>query len=986
MMRGVGSVKSLVRTAKAKGYDRLALTDRDNLYGLWFFLRACSREGVRPITGAEVTQPGNGRRAICLVESEAGFKNLCRLLTRRHTEEGFSLEEAMLDHGRGLTVLTDSPGLLTSWREAGLGPWAMLAVKPHGLGIKLRKICRKADLRSVACPDSYFLDPAGFEVHRTLRAIDNNTSLSRLEPTELAPEDAYLAAPREYQARFLPWPEAVRATRELAERLEFIPRPGVIMPPWEDGPGRTAPAVLREEAYRGARVRYGEPLPPAVVERLEYELKLIGEKNFCSYFLVVRDIVRRSPRICGRGSGAASIVAYSLGITNVCPIKFNLYFERFINPARLDPPDIDVDFAWDERDGVIDSVLEQYRGRAAMVATHIGFRGKMAIREVAKVWGIPEREIKATMKRFPWLKAPRETETGLQAKTEALPDGRVGPLPEPWPEILSLAQQLIKAPRHISVHVGGVVITPGPIRDYAPLEIAPKGVPIIQWEIDGAEAAGLVKIDLLGNRSLGVIRDAIGLVRESGREFDETRWEPEDDPLTRKLVAKGRTMGCFYIESPATRLLQQKARKGDYEHLVIHSSIIRPAANDWIQEYLRRLRGGAWEPIHPLLEDVLAETYGIMVYQEHVSQAAVAVAGFSHSEADRLRKVMTKKDRELEVADYKEKFFTGAREQGLTGDQIRVIWSMMLSFSGYSFCKPHSASYARVSFQAAFLKAHFPAEFMAAVISNQGGFYSPFAYLSEARRLGVQILPPDINRSRVKWNGERGRLRVGLMAVKGLGTATRERIVSEREKRPFGGFDDFMDRARPEEDEARGLILAGGLDSIAGGRARAGLLWLLARRKKARPPIKNSLFPAEKRIEPPDLPPDDERERLRREFRCLGLLTDRHPITLFGPALKGQKINGDRLVKAIDLPDMVGRKVSVAGWLITAKTVRSKHDQPMQFTTFEDETGLIETTIFPKPFKRYHLSLEWGRPYLLSGLVEENFGAVTLTVAEIRKL
>ena len=446
MMRGTASIKALVRAAKAKGHDRLALTDRDNLYGLWFFLRACAREGVRPITGAEVTQPGRVRRAVCLVESDSGLANLCQLLTKRHRDPDFNLERAIVDHGQGLTVLTDSPALLTAWREAGLAPVALLAGKPSGAGLKLKTLARRLGLTAAAVPDSYFLDPVDHSLHRTMRAIDLNTSLSRLDPAETAAEDAFLARPGDYENRFAAWPEAIRATEELAERLEFVPRPRIIMPPWDDPAGREASEVLREKAYRGARRRYGPDLPAAVIERLEYELDIIRRKNFCSYFLVVQDIVRRSPRICGRGSGAASIVAYSLGVTNVCPIKFNLYFERFINPARLDPPDIDVDFAWDERDRVINSVLDQYRGRAAMVATHIGFRGKMAIREIAKVWGLPEREIKRTTRRLPWLRAPRESDTGLHVRTEALPHGERVDVPEPWPTILTLAQRLVGAP------------------------------------------------------------------------------------------------------------------------------------------------------------------------------------------------------------------------------------------------------------------------------------------------------------------------------------------------------------------------------------------------------------------------------------------------------------------------------------------------------------------------------------------------------------
>ena len=388
-----------------------------------------------------------------------------------------------------------------------------------------------------------------------------------------------------------------------------------------------------------------------------------------------------------------------------------------------------------------------------MVSSHVLFQPRMAVREVAKVYGLGDGEIGQVSKRLPYFWRAPQTDLSFLDSIKRRPEAKALDFPDPWPAILTTAQQLIGTPRYLSVHPGGVVITPGPVSDYVPVQRAPKGVPIIQWEKDATEDAGLVKIDLLGNRSLGVIRDAVAELKSNRIQFDESRWEPEDDFATQEALAHGRTMGCFYIESPAMRLLQQKSKVGDFEHLVIHSSIIRPAANEFIREYIRRLHGGSWEPIHPCMADVLDETFGIMVYQEDVSRVAMALAGFSHTEADRLRKVMSKKDREHQLKDFHKRFFAGARVRGATDEQISGIWEMMMSFSGYSFCKPHSASYARVSFQAAFLKVHYPAEFMAAVISNRGGFYGTFAYVSEARRLGLTILPPDVNISNIRWNG-----------------------------------------------------------------------------------------------------------------------------------------------------------------------------------------------------------------------------------------
>lgn len=986
LMWGTAPIEALCRAARERGFDRLALTDTDNLYGLWPFLRACGREGIRPVVGAEVTDPGRDGRAVCLVENAEGYQNLCRLLSRRHLDPDFSLETALPEHAEGLVVLTAKPEWLAAWREAGVTVAASLPRRPCGPAEKARQAARRLGLLAVAVPGSFFLDPADLAVHRVLRAIEKNTSLSRLGPRDAAPPDAWLASAAEYEQRFAIWPETLAASHELAERLAFPgPDPTPVLPPWHDPDGRSAEAVLCEAAYAGARQRYGYDLSEAVVERLEHELEMIAAKRFSAYFLVVKDIVKRSPRICGRGSGAASLVAYSLGITNVCPLKHNLYFERFLNPDRVDPPDIDVDFAWDERDDVLASVLAQYDGRAAMVANHVTFQPRMAIREVAKVYGLMDREILEVTKRLPWLWGLADSGEELQDRLERLPELRDLEFPEPWPEILALAQKIVGAPRHLSVHSGGMIITPAPIQNYVPVERAPKGVPIIQWEKDGAEDGGLVKIDLLGNRSLGVIRDALINIHANGLAFDEARWEPEDDPATQQAVAQGRTMGCFYIESPAMRLLQQKAGVGDFEHLVIHSSIIRPAANEFIQEYLRRLKGGAWEPIHPLLSDILDETFGVMVYQEDVSKVAMALAGFSHAEADGLRKVMSKKDRERALRDFRERFEAGAKARGVTEAETLAVWQMMMSFSGYSFCKPHSASYARVSFQAAFLKVHFPAEFMAAVISNQGGFYSTFAYVSEARRLGLTVLSPDVEISQVRWQGQGKNVRVGLMAVKGLGNETQERIVAERGKGDFAGVEDFLGRVRPDDLEARALIQAGALDSLAPGQDPALLRWRLARWQKDRarrpaPAQETGLFPQEPPAPAPNLPPGQAIERLRRQFSVLGFLVDRHPIVLFEKALAGR-----RLTKAADLDRLIGRRVAMAGWLITAKVVSTRQGDPMRFVTFEDETGVVEATLFPAVHRRFCHMLDWGRPYLLWGKVEENFGAATLTVDRIER-
>jgi DNA polymerase-3 subunit alpha/error-prone DNA polymerase len=1023
LMWGTADIDALCRHAAGLGYDRLALTDTDNLYGLWPFIAACEREGIRPVIGAEITDKKISRRAVCLVKDMTGYRNLCRLLTRRHTDVAFDLSVAVIDFSKGLVMLSSDAELLCAWRAAEVDVVAAMPRHPVSAAHALRRAAQKLDIPLVAVPGSFFLKPEDIAVHRVLRAIDKNTALSRLAPGDTAPAAAFLAGPDEYRCRFAVCPEAITNTLAIADRLIFTrPDFGRVMPPYQSDDPAEAAAHLRRAAYDGARRRYGG-LPEAVVSRLEHELDIITKMNFSGYFLIVADIVSQSPRTCGRGSGAASLVAYCLGITNVCPIRYNLYFERFLNPGRSDPPDIDVDFAWDERDQVIANVLEKYRGRSAMVANHVRFQARMAIRETAAVFGLTDGEIGRVTRRLPWMWRAEGFDEAFPEAVAGLPQMRGVDFQAPWPEILSIARRLVDAPRHLSVHPGGVVITPDAIDAYVPVQQAPKGVPVIQWDKDGAEDAGLVKIDLLGNRSLGVIRDAVAAVRRNGIEFDERQWVPEDDASTRRSLAAGRTMGCFYIESPAMRLLQQKTGRGGFEDLVIHSSIIRPAANDVIQEYIRRLRGGAWAPIHPLIENVLSETFGLMVFQEDVSRVAVAVAGFSHAEADGLRKVMSRKDRHRHLKDYLERFAAGARKNGLDDARIADIWKMIMSFNGYSFCKPHSASYARVSFQAAYLKTHFPAEFMAAVISNQGGFYSTFAYVSEARRLGITVLPPDVTESEVHWVGCGRTMRVGLLPVRGLSmhmaghsggpsignTARRcfetrnpwtaglvdlptaQRIIAEREKSPFVSSADFFDRVRPDETEAAALIQCGALDRFHPQKHRAALLWEFSCWQRVRDrqprdgrPRDRNLFPAAPPPNPPpapDLPEEDLRERLRREFKVLGFLCDRHPMTLFAHRLRDRG-----MMKACDLENHVGRRIRTAGWLITGKTVLTQKGDPMKFVTFEDETGIMETVFFPKTYHRFCHSLAPGRPYLLSGNVEENWGAATLTVDMVRPL
>ena len=962
LMRGCSSPRVICACAKQYGYSVVALTDCDSLTGLWDFLAACREFSLRPVIGAEISDVQSSDSVICLVRDHHGYGNLCNLITKRKTDPQFNLLRDVECCHEGLTILSSSLHVLRVLKNSKVDIVANLGNRVTEQESKLRKWAKVNDVPAVASMSAQMATEQEQELFALMQAIRTNSHLETNIPVNRGKgSPAWIEKPAVYRQRFGIWPEVIGATELLAKRCNFQgPEFGLVMPPWKGGKGNAAQS-LRQAAYNGACLRYGDDLSEAVVERLEHELKIIDSMGFSSYFLVVRDIVHGNrggnsqgrSRICGRGSGAASLVAYCLEITNICPLKHNLYFERFLNPGRSDAPDIDIDFAWDERDAVLAQVLRKYKNHAAMVATIIRFQLPMAIRETAKAFGLAPGEISAFKK--------------VQSHAE------------PWPQIVHLAAQLVNIPRHISVHPGGVIITPQPLHEYVPVELAAKGVPIIQWDKDGAEEAGLVKIDLLGNRSLGVIRDCIASIRTSKRSFDEEYWQPEEDRKTKENVAAGKTMGCFYIESPAMRLLQQKAASGDFEQLVLQSSIIRPAANEFVREYVRRLRGGKWQHLHPKLANVLDETFGLMVYQEDVSRVAVAVAGFSHVQADGLRKVMSKKDKVLRLQDYKARFDSGCMASGIDATTRTSLWQMMMSFDGYSFCKAHSASYARVSYQAAYLKSHYPAEFMAAVISNQGGYYATFAYVSEAKRLGLRILAPCINASSIRWQGEKKTIRVGLLSVARLSAETMEQIVNTRKNAPYRSSVDFWQRVQVHKDESRALIQAGALDAVSGHSNRSRLFWELAQFQCLDRVQKTSSLFAVKLPPSPDLAPVSQRELFRREYQVLGFLCEQHPLLLHGKALQGR-------TKARNMKKQSGKRVLFAGWLISGKIVSTKTGEAMEFLTFEDETDLLETVFFPKVYRRYATTLSSRCAYLLWGMVEEEFGAVTLTVEKLRKL
>ena len=746
--------------------------------------------------------------------------------------------------------------------EAGKAP---PPVRPDPMVVEALVGTAKAlGIPMVAAPDCYFAQAEGQAAHRIRAAIRGNALVERVPDAWLAPDTSSLecaARMRELYDGYGPLLENTadspvastidalfEQTNHIADRCRFTPElGGVIFPKLDLEAGRTAYSELAQLAFDGMSKRY-RPLTPAVTRRMETELSAIDELGFSAYFLLVHRIAgfaKDSGIPCvGRGSAADSLVAYCLGLTDADPIRYKLPFERFLNPTRKDRPDIDLDFCWRRRDEVLEAVYETFGPtRTAMISTCGTFGLRSAFREAALAVGLAPAEFNRWSKRLPWsTPAPstwREPPAGLShmahnpvAQAFAnLPDCKHFPF-DRFGGTLDAAALLLDVPRQMGLHPGGVVVAPHSITDHVACARAAKGPVVTQFDKDGVEAIGLVKMDLLGNRALTVLDDCLKILRdECGVEVD-LEAIPEDDALTGELLAAGRTIGCFQIESPGMRNLLKQTAARTMDDVIQSIALIRPgpAGSGMKDAYVRRFRGlEEATPPHPLLEDVLSETYGVMLYQEDVMQVAVALAGMTLGESDRLRRALSKRGgSELEILQAR--FMEGSRQRGVATKDARHVWELVANFAAFGFCKAHAVTYGRISYRTAYLKAHFPVPFLAAFLASHTGYYAARVYVEEARRLGAAILGPDINRSgadyafaRLKgWPG----LRAGLGQVRGLSEDTVAAILSSREADgPFLSLPDVIERTPAQRDEVEALIRTGALDAF--DRTRPELLWRL---------------------------------------------------------------------------------------------------------------------------------------------------------------
>jgi DNA-directed DNA polymerase III PolC len=969
LLRGASPVDALVARAKALGLPALALTDVDGIYGATVFWQAAKAAGLAPLIGAQV----GGFTLI--TRNREGWGNLCALLSRKHLG---------LDVQRPASNVQSPPKSDGLWTSDDVGPWTQdfglfeglhviasdievakrLRGKVDHLWLEFVRPARSATyerdvlqsgLPLVASSDVHFATPAEFRTHRVLAAIRENTVLQRLGPT--CDPGHHL---RDLRALFADVPQALANNERIAADAAwpFLPAPAVF--PEHGAPEGTLRALCRAGLVR----RYPGGRPPGAEERLDRELDVIRRLGFEDYFLVVRDIVdyarARGAPVAGRGSGASSLVAYVLGLTNVCPLRYGLQFERFLHEGRTDWPDLDLDFCWRTRDDVINHVFERFgHERVAMVSSHLTLQARGAFREAAKAHGLSDAQVAAVRSALP---------VDREETVDRLPAGLQSRLPvDPgrFDAILSDARRILGSPSHLSVHPGGVVITPGPIDRHAAVQRAEKGVIITQPDKDGVEALGLVKIDLLGNRAVSTIREAIEVVGSLDGYRLDPEAIPDGDPETVELLESGRTIGVNQLESPAMRHLLAQVRPRGLSDVMQALALIRPgAAGEGMKDaFVRRRREiEAWS-VDPLLWETLGKAHGVLLYEDDLMIVASALTGMTLAEGDRFRRRLQKGDPAAREAAGRE-FLARCAEAGTAAATARELWRQMAKFQGYAFCMSHAASYAQLAIASAWLRAHHPQAFWVAAMNNNQGMYEKRVYVEEARRAGVRTELPCVNASGREFTADGAGLRIGLDSVAGLSAGTIASILAER---PFGSLREFAARAGAAQPETRALIRCGAFDFL--GRARAELLLEMNATKRASKPGSLAI---------PRMAEVAEREKRRWEFEVLGMSPAMHLMEFLRA---GRNLEGT--VPSTRLGELAGRRVRVAGVLDALRVTGAASGGAMEFLTLEDEEGVFEVTVFPSVYRRFAASVRGPGPYVVTGKVEDHLGAVSVTAERI---
>lgn len=960
MRYGTISPEALVAHAKKLGVKRLALTDINLISGVFDFVKECLAADISPVVGVEFRN-GDELRYICLAQNHAGYAEINQHLTAHLLAQNpFPSQAPKFKNVYVIYPLEilESYTQLSSHEYVGVRHWEFNRLFRYRQKLDVAKL--------VLWQPVTFLDRPNYNLHRLLRAIDHNVLLSRLSVSGHASAYESFVPPTELRQLFGAYPDLIKNTERLLEQCSFVfdfPSPKnkkIFTTTQEDDLD-----LLRKLTYDGLQYRYGRNNKEAT-KRAERELKIIYELNFGSYFLITHDIIRhaksRGYYHVGRGSGANSMVAYCIGITDVDPIELDLYFERFINPHRTSPPDFDIDFSWDERDEIIDYVFKRYgREHVSLMATYNTFKGRSIYRELGKVFGLPKPEI-----------------------DELINNPTANHRNEHTQYIFKYAPMMVDFPEHLSIHAGGILISEEPMAAYSALQPMPKGFPICQFDMYVAEEIGFAKFDVLSQRGLGHIKTCVDIVRENHKVNIDIHaiQDFKKDPAIRQQLIDHETMGAFYVESPAMRQLIWKLRCDNYLTLVAASSIIRPgvSSSGMMQEYIKRHHNpAATTYIHPKMEELLQETYGVMVYQEDVIKVAHHFAGLTLAESDVLRRAMSGKFRsKKEFERIVEKWYANCKERGYPDEIAKEVWRQIESFSGYSFSKAHSASFAVESYQSLYLKAHYPREFMVAVINNFGGFYNTEMYVHEAKRYGAEVNAPDINESTYLTRIEGVTIWLGWIHVQGLESRTIEAIMQNKDiQGPFLSFQDFIHRVYLGLEQLTLLIRVGAFRSL--GLSKKELLWEAHFfHHKAPKSVAQSqeLFEwEEQKFELPVLVSHDLEDRYD-EIELLGFpLESAFTMISETPVSK---------LTAKQLLGLMGRNVKIYGYMVTYKSIRTKNHKNMAFGYFIDHDGeFFDTTHFPQVIDRY--PFRGKGVYYMEGKVIEEFGFPSIEVYNMRK-
>ena len=953
---GTMPIADLVSKAAAMGYAVMPLTDINTTMGVADFVFECQKKGIRPVVGVEVRN-GNELLYVALAKNNKGFAELNRFLTQHNL------------------IKQPYPEIAPEWEE-------VFVIYPFGkrrpnqlksneyLGVRFSQLTKMFACESfeklVAMQPVTFAEEADFELHQCMRAIDGNVLISRLDPKTCAAPDEILLPAERMRTTYALYPQLIENAEHILEQCEIGIDASVKSKRTFTGNAYDDRELLRKLAFDGMAYRYGTANKTAY-RRIEKELDIIERMGFCAYFLIAWEIVRFAMSQgfyhVGRGSGANSVVAYCLKITDVDPIELDLYFERFLNPKRSSPPDFDLDFSWRDRDRVIAHIFEKYgQEHVALLGATVTFQENSLCRELGKVFGLPKGEID-------------QMERNPKAFAQQYFIGQ---------QILSFAERLRDFPRQRSIHAGGVLITENPITDFAALDMPPKGFPTTQYDMYSAEKMGLVKMDILSQRGIAHIRDAVEMVEHSrGIRIDIHQINAlKQDELIRRQLLKAETCGCFYIESPAMRGLLRKLRCSDYKTLVAASSIIRPgvARSGMMREYIHRFHHPeSVDYKHPLLKELLSETYGVMIYQEDVLKVGHYFAGLDLADADVLRRMMGHKMRDKsEFEEVTKRFFDNCKAKGYPDALVQELWRQIESFSGYSFSKAHSASYAVESYQSLYLKSHFPLEFQVAVINNFGGFYQTWFYFNEARRMGAKIHLPCVNRSDYLTTLNGRTIFMGFVHLQGIEQRFVEYFVAERKARgPFKSLEDFVARV-PFTLEQLVLLIRGGAFNLT-KQTKAELLWQAHlnkdQGKKEQP---ETLFPLENRhFEFPDFQAN-VLQNAYDEIELYGF-----PVSLTWFDLLKTKFRGELM--ASQMLHFVGKSYRMLGKLVTVKYVRTCKGETMALGTFVDVTGeAFDTVHFPQVLKTW--PFQGDGVYLLLGKVTEEFGQPSLEVEKMDRM